>query len=276
MGFRYTFAMLGIGLAYLIIFCHQAGMSLWVILIFFAMYFAISTAIARIRAEVGSPVHDLHFIGPDEIIPKIFGARRLGGANLTILSYLYWFNRAYRSHPMPHQLEGLKLAQRARIDGKRVILAMVLAIVVGTAAGYWARLHACYGYGSETYAGSETFNRLQGWLYSHPPPDWASVSFIAVGLLSALVLMIMRMQLIWWPLHPAGFAVSGSWSMGIFWFSLLVSWSVKILLLRLGGLKAYRQAVPFFLGLILGGFVIGSCWSILGIILQRPMYRFLH
>ncbi|MFC1715412.1 DUF6785 family protein [Candidatus Poribacteria bacterium] len=273
---RYAFVMLGIGLLYLIIFCHQAGMSLWLILIFFAMYFTISTAIARIRAEVGSPVHDLHFIGPDEVIPKIFGTRRLGGANLTILSYMYWFNRAYRSHPMPHQLEGFKLAQRVKMNGRRVIVAMLLAVVVGTAAGYWARLNACYGYGSETYAGSETFNRLQRWLYSRPPPDWGGVSFIAIGLLSALVLMIMRMQFIWWPLHPAGFAVSGSWSMGVFWFSLLVSWAVKILLLRLGGLKAYRQAVPFFLGLILGGFVIGSCWSILGIILQRPMYRFLH
>lgn len=274
--FRYTFAILVIGLLYLVIFCHQAGMSLWVIFLFFALYFAISTAITRIRAEVGSPVHDLHFIGPDEIIPKVFGARRLGGANLTILSHMYWFNRAYRSHPMPHQLEGFKLAQRARIDGRRVVIAMILAIIVGTAAGFWARLHATYGYGSETYAGNEAFNRLQRWIYTQPPADWGSISFIVIGFVFALVLMIVRMKFIWWPLHPAGYAISGSWSMGIFWFSLLVSWAVKIILLRLGGLKIYRQAVPFFLGLILGGFVVGSCWSILGIIMQRPMYRFLH
>ena len=275
-GFRFTFVMTGIAFLYLIIFCHQAGMSLWVILLFFAMYFAISTAITRIRAEVGSPVHDLHFIGPDEVIPKMFGARRLGGANLTILSYLYWFNRAHRSHPMPHQLEGFKLAQRAQMNGRRIIVAMILAIVVGTAAGYWARLHGAYAYASETYPGSEAFTRLQRWLYSQPPVDWGSVSFTVVGFLFALILMIMRMQFIWWPLHPAGYAVSGSWSMGVFWFSLFASWAVKMVLLRLGGLKTYRQAVPFFLGLILGGFVIGSCWSILGIILQRPMYRFLH
>jgi len=275
-GFRYVFTMLVIGLLYLFIFCHQAGMSLWVILLFFAFYFAISTAITRIRAEVGSPVHDLHFIGPDEVLPKIFGARRLGGANLTILSYLYWFNRAHRSHPMPHQLEGFKLAQRAHINGRRVVIAMILAIVVGTFAGYWARLHAVYAYGSETYAGSEAFNRLQRWIYSQPPADWGSISFIIIGFSIAMVLMVMRMQFIWWPLHPAGYAISGSWSMGVFWFSLLVSWAVKLILLRLGGLKIYRQAVPFFLGLILGGFVVGSCWSILGIILERPMYRFLH
>jgi hypothetical protein len=275
-GFRYAFLILGTGLLYLIIFCHQAGMSLWVIFLFFAFYFAISTAITRIRAEVGSPVHDLHFIGPDEVIPRIVGARRLGGANLTILSYLYWFNRAHRSHPMPHQLEGFKLAQMAKMNGRRLVVAMILAIVAGTVAGYWARLHGAYGYGSETYPGYETFNRLQRWLYSQPPVDWGNLSFIIVGFLFALVLMIMRVQFIWWPLHPAGYAVSGSWSMGVFWFSLLVSWIVKISVLRFGGLKIYRRAVPFFLGLILGGFVVGSCWSILGIILHRPMYRFLH
>ena len=274
--FRCSLAILVGGLLYLIIFCHQAGMSLWVIFLFFALYFAISTAITRIRAEVGSPVHDLHFIGPDEVIPRMFGARRLGGANLTILSYLYWFNRAHRSHPMPHQLEGLKLAQRTQMDGRRVVIAMIIAIIAGTIAGYWARLQACYGYGSEIYAGHETFTRLQRWLYSQPPVDWGSVSFIIVGFLFALVMMVVRVQFIWWPLHPAGYAVSGSWSMGVFWFSLFVSWAVKFSLLRLGGLRVYRRAVPFFLGLILGGFVIGSCWSILGIILQRPMYRFLH
>ena len=273
---RYAFLISGLGLLYLMVFCHQAGMSLWVIIIFFVMYFAISTAITRIRAEVGSPVHDLHYIGPDEVIPSIFGTRRLGGANLTILSLLYWFNRAHRSHPMPHQLEGFKLAQRTQMDGRRVVIAMIIAIVAGTAAGYWARLQACYGYGSETYAGRETFIRLQRWLYSQPPVDWGSVSFIITGFIFALLLMVMRIQFIWWPLHPAGFAVSGSWSMGVFWFSLFVSWAVKTILLRLGGLKTYRQAIPFFLGLILGGFVVGSCWSILGIILQRPMYRFLH
>jgi len=177
---------------------------------------------------------------------------------------------------MPHQLEGYKLAQMAKMNGRRLVIAMILAIIAGTVAGYWARLHGTYGYGSETYPGYETFNRLQRWLYSQPPVDWGSVSFIIVGFLFALVLMIMRVQFIWWPLHPAGYAVSGSWSMGVFWFSLLVSWIVKVSVLRFGGLKIYRKAVPFFLGLILGGFVVGSCWSILGIILHRPMYRFLH
>ena len=60
----------------------MAGMSIWVILVFFGIYYAISTAVTRMRAELGSPVHDLHFIGPDEMMPRIFGTRLLGPHNL--------------------------------------------------------------------------------------------------------------------------------------------------------------------------------------------------
>ena len=88
-------------LLFIAIFCNAAGMSIWAIIVFFGIYYAISTAVTRMRAELGSPVHDLHFIGPDEMMPRIFGTRLLGPQNLTMLAYLFSFNRAYRGHPMP-------------------------------------------------------------------------------------------------------------------------------------------------------------------------------
>ena len=59
------------------------GMSFWIIIVYFAIWFAIAIAITRLRAELGSPVHDLHFIGPDEMLPRLLGIRRLGAVNLT-------------------------------------------------------------------------------------------------------------------------------------------------------------------------------------------------
>jgi hypothetical protein len=35
--------------------------------------------------------------------------------------------------------------------------------------------------------------------------------------------------------------------------TLFVTWLIKALLLRYGGLKAHRRALPFFLGLLAGG-----------------------
>ncbi|MEK7397200.1 MAG: DUF6785 family protein, partial [Candidatus Poribacteria bacterium] len=54
-----------IGLVGITAFCLKAGMSIKAVIIFFTIYFLISISIGRIRAELGSPVHDLHFAGPD-------------------------------------------------------------------------------------------------------------------------------------------------------------------------------------------------------------------
>ena len=49
---------------------------------------------------------------------------------------------------------------------------------------------------------------------------------------------------------------------------------LKYAILRGSGLSGYRQALPFFLGLILGDVVIASFWSLVGVILDARMYMF--
>jgi hypothetical protein len=38
----------------------------------------------------------------------------------------------------------------------------------------------------------------------------------------------------------------------------------------------FRRFTPLFLGLILGEFVIGGGWTIIGLIMQIPVYVFWH
>ena len=84
-------------------------MSIWAILMIFTIYFLIVLAVARMRAELGPPTHDLYDAGPERIMVSALGTRRLGPKNLTMFSLLYWLGYDYRSHPMGHQLEGFKL-----------------------------------------------------------------------------------------------------------------------------------------------------------------------
>ncbi len=227
------------------------------------------------RAELGSPVHDLHFIGPDEMMPRIFGTRFLGPRNLTMLAYLFSINRAYRGHPMPHILEGFKLAERTRISNRRLLIAMCVAIVIGTFGSFWAFYHISYIEGARDWFAGRPFNRLQSWLTSPRVPDIPAIVAMCVGFLITGFLMFMRIKLFWWPFHPAGFAISSSWSMNVFWFSIFVSSVIKWIILKQGGVSLHRKLIPFFLGLILGEFIVGGVWSLIGITLDRPMYRFL-
>ncbi len=117
------------------------GMSVWVVIPYFLIYyFVVSLAITRLRAEVGPPVHELLYGGPNEIMIQIFGTRRLRGRNLGMFSIFLFFNRVHRSHPMPHQLEGFNLAEKAGLSSKKLVFAMLLATFVGILSSFWRTL----------------------------------------------------------------------------------------------------------------------------------------
>lgn len=273
--YRLIFFALIAGSVFIIGFCLKIGMSLWIIVVYFAIWFAIAIAITRLRAELGSPVHDLHFIGPDEMLPRLVGIRRLGAVNLTGFAYLYFLNRAHRSHAMPHQLEGFKLAEGANIPIQRFAMLMMLASVLGALGSFWAFLSMYYAEGGGPGFGRESFGRLESWLTYAAPPDVPAISFATFGFVVTLLLAAMRMRFIWWNLHPVGYAISGSWAINPMIGSIFVGWLLKWLVLKYGGIRLHRKAIPFFLGIVLGEFVIGAFWSLLAVALDQPMYRFL-
>jgi len=273
--FKYqtAFFCIVLSMIFIITFCYKAGMSIWVILLFFGLFYALATGITRMRAELGSPVHDQHFGGPDQMIYAAFGTQRLGPSNLTILSYLYFFNRAYDWLNMPHQLEGLKMAERAGIDNRKFAIAMILAILIGIPAAIWAYLHAAYKYGVFTdFVGHEAFGRLEKWLTEPMAANFPAVAAVTTGALISFILMFMRTRFFWSPFHAAGYAVSSTYTMNVFWFSIFVSFIIKWLILKYGKLRTYRQAIPFFLGLVLGECVITTLWGTLAIIVGKSMY----
>jgi hypothetical protein len=272
---------MAIGAGVILGFCYLAGLSLWFSLSFFFIYFALSTTITRIRAELGPPAHDMYGSGPDYILTTLLGTRRIGQQNLTIMTLFYWINReSYRAHPMPHQLEGFKLAHRNGMRGNGVILAILLATILGALSCFWAFLHAGYQLGTEARLYRTTWFAREGYTIlasrlAHPTDvSYTDLFFMGIGFVFTITTLLIRTKYLWWTLHPVGYAVTGWWIIGRLWFPLLVSSIVKWGTLKFGGARAYRHLVPFFQGLILGDFVMGSLWSILGIVLRKPTYVF--
>jgi hypothetical protein len=281
--YRLAFVVLCAGSLAILGFCLWAGMSLWVAFVFFLIYALLSLAITRIRAELGPPAHDLHNGGPDIFLVDAAGTQNLGGKNLLMFSWFFFFNRAYRAHPMPFQLEGLKMAERAKMNSRYLTLAMLLAAAFGCLASFWAFLHLGYQLGIGTAKvtgpvvwafGPEPWNRLQSWMESPLKPNGPALTAMAGGFLFTILLMAMRMRFYWWPFHPVGYAVSSSWSLQQIWLPITLAWVIKLLILRYGGLRLYRHALPLFLGLILGEFIVGSLWTIIGIVFNMPSYGF--
>lgn len=283
--YRWAVAGLVAGLAAIYSFCIMCRMTPGVILMFFLIYFTLAIAITRMRAELGPPAHDLHMAGPDSIIPAVTQSNMIAKPDLAMFSMFYGFNRAYRSHPMPIQLEGFKIAERTGGKYRPLFWAMMFAIVFGALCAFWADLDMNYRVGAaERVAtpnvnlifGSEPWNRMSGWVKSPSPVQQRINTQIAIGVGFAFTLLLnfIRLRVGWFPFHPVGYAVSGSWSLGLLWLPLMIAWIIKLSILRYGGLKMYRQTLPLFLGVILGECVVGSVWTLIGITFDMPTYAF--
>lgn len=275
---RHRTAVLGviIGFILLVAFSVMAGMTLWVAVLFFVLYFAISLSITRLRAELGAPAHDTWSIGstgPDTFIAGTFGTRRLSPETLGMLTLYYGFNMDHRSHVMPHQLESLKVADALNLNWKWSSAATIMASLFGSIAAFWAIFHSCYklDFLGRPYG---AFERMQRWLFYPSAPDFLGLGFFGFGAAFTMILMAIRSRFIWFPFHPLGYALAPGWTMNLIWFPLFISWGAKLLILRYGGLKALRQSTPFFLGLILGDFIVGGSWTLVKIFLGIPTYSF--
>ena len=278
--YRLALTGLVVGFASLCLFSVRIGMSLWLVPLFFCLYFVIVVVLTRMRAELGFPAHAMEHIQIDQLLIESFGARGLGKSNLVAVTFYRWFIRSFTSHPMPHQLEGLKIVQP---DTRRHLYPALIGIsAVASVAVFWVMLHLYYQHGALNFGGSgwgmqfgaRVFNGLQRWLSLPPPADPLPLVGVIAGFGFSLALMWMRTRFLWFPLHPVGFMISSDWGMAYLWTCMLACWMVKLTLLKVFGLKAMRELRYLAFGLILGDFVAGGIWSLISIITQKQMYNF--
>lgn len=279
----YRFAFIGMILGSLgfAAFAYAGGLSLSLVPWFVLMYFALAIAVSRMRAEMGTPAHDLHYGGPDQMIPRWLGVPGLSQGTKIWFNLSWSYNRAYRCHPMPHYLEGFRLSHLARIEGRRLFWWMLGFGLWGSICAFWALLHVYYQIGASSakvvgpsvWFGHEAWNRMASWCTAPKPAEALSIWFTVGGLAFSLFLTYMRAQYTWWLFHPVGLAVSSSWAMGYMWFPLFIAWLCKVAILRAGGLNLYRKALPFFLGLIFGEFVVGELVNLVGLIFGLRIYQ---
>jgi hypothetical protein len=278
----YRGAVLGViaGFIFLVTFCYYAGMSVWLTSLFFVFYFTFATTITRIRAQLGPPTHEVRYAAADKMIVMFLGTRRIGPENLTGLCMLHWIGDcSSRENPMPIQLEGFKLIEHTNTTPRGFMTAILLAAGVGSLSGFWSYLHRAYELGVESYpertwVASTGFHLLESRIQNLTGPQSMEIIFASAGFAFTAFMLMMHVRFLWWPLHPVGYVISGTWPIGRLFFPLVIASTIKWFTLRFSGLKAYRKSIPFFLGLILGDFVLGSIWTIISLTFRIPMYRF--
>ncbi len=260
------------------------GLSPTVSVIFFVLFFLFALTFTRIRAEAGLPWGQAPWGLSHGTMVGYAGSQSFGTQEMVGFSFLRWFDSDWRCLAMPAEMEAMKIADSTSpvpMNARQMTFALFVAALVGTLAAFTSCLWIYYHYGAasaqvndwRTGQGHYAFDELQGYLNNPQPMDTSRISGAAVGLIIVSLLSLLRMQFVWWPLHPIGYAVGNTDTMTWIWFPTLLGWLFKWLTLRYGGIKVYRQALPFFIGLVLGDYAISGIWAIYFQVTGMPGYR---
>jgi len=265
-------------MAYILWFCLRAGMSVPVVVVFFAFAFMLHTAITRMRAELGPPAHEMaSTMNAPVFLRDWVGTKALGPHNIVMFPFFWWLTgRGYRTTPMPIQLEGLKMGEVSQAEPQRLALAMALAFILGPLLTHWFFLHLTYMQGNNPMIGHNRgqWDMMASWLQYPQPPSIYGIVFMGVGAALVVAMTWMRTHHLWWVLHPAGYALGMNFGVEYFWTCTLIAWVLKVGITRYGGHRAHQHSIPFFYGIILGEFLVGAFWSALSVVLQRRLYDF--
>lgn len=265
LSYRSAFLLLLACFGVLLFYCAQAKMLVSLAAVVFALSLAVLVAATRIRAETGNawlfgPTFDPHRL----ILTVTRGRLRL--SDLTIMAYLRSLsNWDLRCQSMPHQLDAFKIAEAARLRARPLTLAILLAIAVGVPIAWSQALGVWYDQGAlaraepwRTTMGRTIFEEVMAQVMSPPRGGTAQLLATGAGFLVTLALVAARTLWVACPLHPVGYAMAGTQTMRSIWMPFFLAWLIKSLVLRIGGMRLYRRAIPFFLGLILGDFICGA------------------
>lgn len=286
----YRIAVIGAaaGFVGMIIFAMRAGMWLWTAGLYFGLVLLFALVYARARAEAGAAMVWLFpFYQHKRMMLYALGsepfARGGNWANLTIFSMLFFCSRGYFQSMMAYQIESQKIATEARLRPRMVSWWLIASLVLGLMVAYHIHLSAYYTHGCNILEGGTTaggyrtalarqeFEQLVAYTKGHVPPDQARTSAMFSGFLVTVLLVVLRSLFLRFPLHPLGFAMVASYG-GPLWGPFLIVWIIKTLVLKLGGMRLYRQLIPFFLGIVIGHFfVAGLVWGWVSLI--GEMYR---
>jgi hypothetical protein len=97
-------------------------------------------------------------------------------------------------------------------------------------------------------------------------PNGAAAIWMGAGLVLVIGCTVARLRLPWWPLHPVLFLVWGTYPCSQFYFSFLLGWVIKAVLVKLAGARTYHATRPLMVGVIAGEMLAALAWILVGAI----------
>jgi hypothetical protein len=168
------------------------------------------------------------------------------------------------------------------ISVRRAVLTMIVASFLALTVSFMATLVLEYRHPFTLGGTAEVPNRYaletipRGGLVDRVMPyaglsssnqAHSSATHFAIGGGTVALLFFLGLRFGGWPLSPIGMLILHTYPARMLWFSVLIGWLFRQLIIYLGGATAYRNARFVFFGLMLGECFAAGLWMCVNLIL---------
>lgn len=260
-----------------VILLSASGLDWFIAILFTLILTLMFLVLTRLVCEAGIPFIQSGW-APGSLLGSLLGPAAMGPRPLVWIGYLGTvLAQDPRECLMPYAATALKAMDDAKIRLRRgfwfLVVMLVAAVAVGFVTSHWV-LYNYGGSGMDALASvgvpqqcfdasansitelvnldlmarsSETSGLAKLGLLSPVSED---ISPFVIGILLVLLCSLLRFRFTRFPLHPAIFMVMYSFPNAKIWYSFLIGWCVKTLIVRFGGGKVYQHLKPVFIGII--------------------------
>jgi len=259
------------GISGLILWCRLFSMPLMVSVLVIGAFFMVMLVASRVICQGGIAYFTLT-VAPIDGILALFSSQfftQIGLLGSAVMQKVLFVD--LREALMPSLVHSSRLTQQTA-NRRTIFSAMLITLLLAVVVSFVAMLALCYKFGARELqmdwaiqSTTTVYANVQR-LIEAPPQnaDWVRL-FAAAGGVVMLVLVVCYHRFPWWPIHPIGYLTTYSSAMRILWVSFLIGWLANSLCMRYGGVALFKQLRYFFIGLIIGDFLMGGTWALIGL-----------
>lgn len=270
-----------------LLWCVVTGLPLWFSIGYFGFYLATALVLSRLMSE-GGVSWILAPILPDKLILSLAGTHSLSPLSITRLMLHTQHLRDTRQMLAPAIFQAGKLRDESGIPIRAFYLLLLSGVLLALIIGAASALPIFYHYGALSLSPDNDGLQMSANVIPMTAVGQASARLTApqqsssggwmamlAGAGVTLLLSILRLRCYWWPLHPLGYALTGTLQTGYaakMLASIFLGWGLKILTLRFGGTRGFRLLRGVALGLILGDLLMGGILKLLDVLFGPSGY----
>jgi hypothetical protein len=273
----YRSALIGlvVGMAFLWIWLVRIGFdAVQAILLLFAVIFTY-TGMAKIMADTGLPYTNVP-AGPWGLVGPFIDSSSVSSSTRVAIRYSGHILSHFKGLFLPALTHAGRVAEGVKGRRRNLAVAISLGFIVSLAVCVSLTLYLGYRDGAYNFnsweivrAGERHFKSTATWVKNGitkapVPPVYVEhpdhVGFFGLGGGVMALLIYLRYRFVWWPIHPVGMAISGSYLARRTSFTVFAAWLIKLVMLKIGGPAVYRKSRPFFVGLLVG-YILGVALS---------------